>query len=149
MRSVRSICALPSALRAARAWGLPLTLAVALAACDQSVPSVKNDAGDAAFEVVNPAKTFWQTTDFKTDTKLQLNMDGSGMEFDTEGNATQMFSWDALTPSSIEIFNCSTTCVMRGLGNIAFSTADRFTATVLPANAATTNWKLVQSSTFP
>ena len=122
---------------------------VAVAACDQSVPSVKNDAGDAAFEVINPAKTYWETTDFKTDTKLQLVMDGSGTEFDTEGNVAQTFTWDALTPSSIEIFNCNTTCVMRGLGNIAFSTADKFTATVLPANTAATTWKLVQSSTFP
>lgn len=129
--------------------GLQLTLAVALAACDQSVPSVKNDAGDAAFELVTPANTYWETADFKTDTKLQLAMDGSGMEFDAEGNATQTFTWDALTPSSIEIFNCSTTCVMRGLNDIAFSTADKFTATVLPANTAHTSWKLVPASTFP
>jgi len=128
---------------------LTSALAVALAACDQSVPSVKNDAGDAAFEVVNPTNTYWETTDFKTDTKLQLTMDGSGTEFDTEGNVAQTFSWDALTPSSIEIFNCNTPCVMRGLNSIAFSTADKFTAVVLPANTAMTSWKLVQSSTFP
>ena len=128
---------------------LVLLTCVAVAGCDQSVPSVKNDAGAAAFQVVTPVNTYWETTDFNTDTKLQLLMDGSGMEFDTVGNVVQTFTWDALTTSSIEIFNCNTTCVMRGLGNIAFSTADKFTATVLPANTAATSWKLVQSSTFP
>jgi hypothetical protein len=127
---------------------VPVVL-VAILGCNQDVPSVKNDAGNPSDQISTPDNTYWETADFKTDTKLQLNMDGSGTEFDTEGNVAQTFTWDALTPSSIEIFNCSTTCVMRGLNSIAFSTADKFTAVVLPANTATTSWKLVQSSTFP
>ena len=120
-----------------------------LAGCNESVPSIKNDAGDSAFEIVNPTNTYWETTDFRTDTKLQLRMDGSGTEFDTTGNAMQTFAWDALTPSSIEIFMCSASCVLQGLNTIEFSTADKFTATVLPGNTSVTTWHLVSSSTFP
>ena len=119
------------------------------AGCNQSVPSIKNDAGDSAFEIVSPANTYWETTDFKTDTKLQLRMDGGGTEFDADSNAMQTFAWDALTPSSIEIFTCSSTCVLQGLNAIEFSTADKFTATILPGNTTTTTWHLVSSPTFP
>jgi hypothetical protein len=128
---------------------LVLLLLVASAGCSQDVPSVKNDAGDPADEIESPANTYWETTDFKTDTKLQLAKDGTGSEFDSEGNTTQTFAWDHLTPTSIEIFMCSTTCVLQGLNAIAFSTADKFTATILPQNTVSAAWKLVQSSTFP
>jgi hypothetical protein len=124
-------------------------LLVAMLGCSQNVPAIKDDAGDAADQITNPTGTFWETTDFMTDTKLQLKLDGTGSEFDTTGNATQTFAWDHLTPTSIEIFMCSTTCVLQGLNGIAFSTADKFTARILPANTVATTWTLVQSSTFP
>ncbi len=126
----------------------PLLL-VATLGCSQDVPAIKDDAGDAANQITNPTNTYWETTDFMSDTKLQLKMDGTGSEFDTASNAMQTFAWDNLTPTSIEIFMCSTACVLQGLNGIMFSTADKFTATILPANTVATSWKLVQSSTFP
>lgn len=120
-----------------------------LVACSSDVQSTKVDA-DTAFVIATPDGTYWESTDFKTDTKLQLMMNGSGMEFDAVGNTTQSFAWDALTPDSIEIFTCNPApCVMTGLIHVAFSTADKFTAMVPPDSATTTSWSLVKSSTFP
>ena len=124
-------------------------MVVFAAACHEDVPSIKSDAGDPADQLVNPANTYWETTDFKTDTKLQLHMDFSGVEFDTEGNVMQSFAWDHLTPDSIEIFMCDSPCVLRGLTTIQFSTADKFTAAIAPQGTVLATWKLVQSSTFP
>jgi hypothetical protein len=117
--------------------------------CHEDVPSIKNDAGDPSDQLVNPTNTYWETKDFKTDTKIQLHMDFSGVEFDTEGNVMQMFAWDHLTPTSIEMFMCDSPCVMRGLDQVSFSTADKFTSLILPQDTTMATWTLVQSSTFP
>ncbi len=127
-----------------------LATLVAAIGCNQDVGSIKNDAGDPADEILTPKNTFWETTDFKTDTKLQLNMNLMGSEFDSDGNVVQTFSWDHLTPTSIEIFMCTPApCVLQGLNEIAFSSGDKFTAKILPQNTVMAAWKLVQSSTFP
>ena len=126
-----------------------LALLVLLTGCEQSASAIKNDAGDTAVQIGNATGTYWHTTDFKTDTKLQLQMTGAGMVLDADSGTMQTFSWDLLTPDAIEIFNCSTTCVLRGLTGISFSTADMFTSMVPPDTSTVTHWTLVQSSTFP
>src|ERR1700759_2181272 len=121
--------------------------ALVLAACNNTVASDKVDA-DTAFVIANPDGTYWESMDFQTDTKLQLMMNGSGMEFDAAHNSMQAFAWDGLTPTSIEIFACNPApCVMPGLIGVQFTTADKFTAKVPPDNTTVTSWSLVKSST--
>jgi hypothetical protein len=128
---------------------LGLSLVCAFIGCHSDVDTNKTDA-DTAHVIATPDGTYWESMDFQTDTKLQLSMTGSGNEFDATHDSMQAFAWDGLTPTSIEIFSCNPApCVMTGLIDVQFTSADKFTAMVPPDDTTVTTWNLVKSSTFP